>query len=118
MELSNQLRGRCGKRQVPNVRVAMQHNIGIGGACVVALYKRADGSASAGVAINSQSNSEFKSDVIFLEIKERAEQVNFNFAFFFDYEVSFYTVTSILFIRLSPLTHLDIIFSCKNFIFS
>lgn len=42
VELSNQLRGRCGKRQVPNAKVAMQHNIGIGGACVVALYRRAD----------------------------------------------------------------------------
>ncbi|KAI6238607.1 hypothetical protein M3Y99_00664600 [Aphelenchoides fujianensis] len=42
VELCNQLRGRCGKRQVPNVRVALQHNLGIGGACVVALYRRAD----------------------------------------------------------------------------
>lgn len=28
VELSNQLRGRCGKRQVPNARIALQHNIG------------------------------------------------------------------------------------------
>jgi sterol carrier protein 2 len=72
VELSNQLRGRCGKRQVPNVRVAMQHNIGIGGACVVALYRRADGSAST----TDTHSSEFKSDVIFEEIKERALSVS------------------------------------------
>jgi len=38
-ELNWQLRGMCGKRQVKNARVALQHNIGLGGAAVVALYK-------------------------------------------------------------------------------
>ena len=38
-ELTEQLRGRCGARQVEKARVALQHNIGLGGACVVALYK-------------------------------------------------------------------------------
>ncbi|CAJ0933283.1 unnamed protein product, partial [Mesorhabditis belari] len=42
VELSNQLRGRCGKRQVKDVRYALQHNIGIGGAGVVALYTKAN----------------------------------------------------------------------------
>jgi sterol carrier protein 2 len=38
-ELSWQLRGQAGRRQVQNARLAMQHNIGIGGAAVVSLYK-------------------------------------------------------------------------------
>ena len=40
-ELVEQLRGRSGKRQVPGARLALQHNIGIGGACVVTLYGKA-----------------------------------------------------------------------------
>jgi sterol carrier protein 2 len=37
-ELVNQLRGRCGPRQVEAARLALQHNLGLGGACVVTLY--------------------------------------------------------------------------------
>lgn len=40
-ELVEQLRGVCGPRQVDNARVALQHNIGIGGACVVTMYGKA-----------------------------------------------------------------------------
>jgi sterol carrier protein 2 len=29
----------AGRRQVPNAKLALQHNIGLGGAVVVALYK-------------------------------------------------------------------------------
>lgn len=97
VELSNQLRGRCGKRQVPNVKLAMQHNIGIGGAVVVGLYQRADGGSSPGGGTTSLSmlgvdglgggggaggnsggsgDSEFKSDVVFEEIKSRAAEVS------------------------------------------
>src|SRR5690606_26734082 len=36
-ELVNQLRGTCGPRQVPVPRFGLQHNIGLGGACVVTL---------------------------------------------------------------------------------
>lgn len=39
-ELVQQLRGRCGLRQVPDARLALQHNLGLGGACVVTLYER------------------------------------------------------------------------------
>lgn len=37
-ELVDQLRGRCGPRQVAGARLALQHNLGLGGACVVTLY--------------------------------------------------------------------------------
>ncbi|MFM8411891.1 MAG: thiolase C-terminal domain-containing protein [Alphaproteobacteria bacterium] len=39
-ELTSQLRGECEKRQVEGARVALQHNVGLGGACVVAVYDR------------------------------------------------------------------------------
>jgi acetyl-CoA acyltransferase len=39
-ELSWQLRGEAGARQVDGVRNALQHNIGLGGAAVVTLYRR------------------------------------------------------------------------------
>ena len=38
-ELVWQLRGQAGARQVPNPRIALQHNIGLGGAAVVTLYE-------------------------------------------------------------------------------
>jgi sterol carrier protein 2 len=40
-ELTQQLRGNADKRQVDGVRHALQHNVGLGGACVVTLYARA-----------------------------------------------------------------------------
>jgi acetyl-CoA acetyltransferase len=39
-ELVWQLRGQAGARQVDGVTVALQHNLGLGGACVVTLYER------------------------------------------------------------------------------
>jgi sterol carrier protein 2 len=39
-ELVWQLRGQCGVRQVEDARLAMSHNIGLGGACVVTVYER------------------------------------------------------------------------------
>ncbi|MGG0174763.1 lipid-transfer protein [Gottfriedia acidiceleris] len=39
-ELVWQLRGQAGKRQVENARVALQHNLGLGGAVVVTMYKK------------------------------------------------------------------------------
>jgi sterol carrier protein 2 len=40
-ELTHQLRGSAEARQVEGARVALQHNLGLGGACVVTLYERA-----------------------------------------------------------------------------
>ena len=39
-ELVWQLRGTAGEKQVPSARLGLQHNIGIGGAVVVTLYKK------------------------------------------------------------------------------
>jgi acetyl-CoA acyltransferase len=40
-ELVHQLRGTAGDRQVQNAKVALQHNLGLGGACVVTAFKKA-----------------------------------------------------------------------------
>ena len=39
-ELVWQLRGQAGARQVEGAKVALQHNLGLGGACVVTVYRR------------------------------------------------------------------------------
>ena len=39
-ELVWQLRGQAEKRQVEGARVALQHNLGLGGACVITMYRR------------------------------------------------------------------------------
>jgi len=39
-ELVQQLRGRADKRQVDGARLGLQHNLGLGGACVVTLYEK------------------------------------------------------------------------------
>ncbi len=39
-ELTWQLRGQADKRQVPGAKVALQHNIGLGGAVVVTMYRK------------------------------------------------------------------------------
>ena len=44
-ELTWQLRGDAEKRQVAGAKVALQHNIGLGGAAVVTMYRRPDATA-------------------------------------------------------------------------
>jgi acetyl-CoA acetyltransferase len=41
-ELNWQIRGLAEKRQVPGAKVALQHNLGLGGAAVVTMYRKAD----------------------------------------------------------------------------
>jgi acetyl-CoA acetyltransferase len=40
-ELTWQLRGEADARQVEGARIALQHNLGLGGACVVTMYRKA-----------------------------------------------------------------------------
>lgn len=66
-ELCWQLRGEADKRQVPGAKLALQHNIGLGGAVVVALYrlgfpKQAVMRRNVSLATDS---SVFKADVLF-----------------------------------------------------
>ncbi|KAG5313289.1 NLTP protein, partial [Acromyrmex insinuator] len=66
-ELTWQLRGEAGKRQVQDAKLALQHNIGLGGAVVVALYrlgfpKQAIVRKNVNVAADS---SIFQADVLF-----------------------------------------------------
>ena len=48
-ELTWQLRGEAGDRQVPGALTGLQHNVGLGGACVVTLYRGPGGPGSASV---------------------------------------------------------------------
>eukprot|EP00080_Pristionchus_pacificus_P021363 PDM81383.1 daf-22.1b [Pristionchus pacificus] len=66
--------GATGVAQVPNAKLAMQHNIGIGGAGVVAMYKLADGAVSAAGAAPARaapSGGALQSDAVMAEIKDR-----------------------------------------------
>ncbi|KAK4496340.1 hypothetical protein PRZ48_012320 [Zasmidium cellare] len=49
-ELTWHLRGWANNRLVPGTTVALQHNLGLGGAVVVTVYKRADGKAPRSVS--------------------------------------------------------------------
>lgn len=44
-ELTQQLRGNADQRQVEGARLALAHNLGLGGACVVTLYGKVSGGA-------------------------------------------------------------------------
>ncbi|XP_063606565.1 sterol carrier protein 2-like [Penaeus indicus] len=69
-ELCWQLRGEAGKRQVPGAKLALQHNIGLGGAAVVALYRMGfRGNERGIVAAATSAGEEFKSANIFNAIE-------------------------------------------------
>ncbi|ELW65446.1 non-specific lipid-transfer protein isoform X1 [Tupaia chinensis] len=80
-ELCWQLRGEAGKRQVPGAKVALQHNLGIGGAVVVTLYKMGFPEAASSfrthqieAAPTSSAGDGFKANLVFKEIEKKLEE--------------------------------------------
>ncbi|XP_050757141.1 sterol carrier protein 2 isoform X4 [Gymnogyps californianus] len=80
-ELCWQLRGLAGRRQVPGAKVALQHNLGVGGAVVVTLYGMGfPGAASnfftdriAAVPLSAAVDG-FKSHLVFKEIEKKLQE--------------------------------------------
>ncbi|XP_061551095.1 sterol carrier protein 2 isoform X2 [Phycodurus eques] len=78
-ELCWQLRGQAGRRQVPGAKVALQHNIGLGGAAVVTLYKMGfeqEARLPVGAVATSAGNSleGFKAYAVFKEIEKHLQE--------------------------------------------
>lgn len=78
-ELCWQLRGQADRRQVPGAKVALQHNIGLGGAVVVTLYKlgfpQEARSHIGAVPTSSASGLEgFKAYTVFKEIEKQLQE--------------------------------------------
>ncbi|XP_037644719.1 non-specific lipid-transfer protein [Sebastes umbrosus] len=78
-ELCWQLRGQADRRQVPGAKVALQHNIGLGGAVVVTLYKlgfpQEARSHVGAVPTSSASGLEgFKAYPVFKEIEKQLQE--------------------------------------------
>ncbi|KAJ2940388.1 hypothetical protein O0L34_g65 [Tuta absoluta] len=59
-ELVTQLRGDAGERQVPRARIALQHNLGLGGAVVITMYRKGFQNASANPVAALASPDDFK----------------------------------------------------------
>ncbi|XP_004438622.1 PREDICTED: non-specific lipid-transfer protein [Ceratotherium simum simum] len=80
-ELCWQLRGEAGKRQVPGAKVALQHNLGLGGAVVVTLYRMGFPEAASSfrthqieAAPTSSAVDGFKANLVFKEIEKKLEE--------------------------------------------
>uniref|UniRef100_A0A673AUX8 Sterol carrier protein 2 n=1 Tax=Sphaeramia orbicularis TaxID=375764 RepID=A0A673AUX8_9TELE len=74
-ELCWQLRGEAGKRQVPGAKVALQHNIGLGGAVVVTLYRMGFPPPVAAIPTSSGNSLEgFKAYPVFKEIEKHLQE--------------------------------------------
>eukprot|EP00118_Oscarella_pearsei_P028669 m.2669 g.2669 ORF g.2669 m.2669 type:complete len:536 (+) comp8834_c0_seq1:86-1693(+) len=71
-ELCMQLRGACGPRQVPGAKVALQHNLGLGGAVIVALYRHGfpQSAKLASKPMASSGGSGFKCAAAFDQIEQ------------------------------------------------
>ncbi|XP_076440938.1 sterol carrier protein 2-like [Babylonia areolata] len=82
-ELCWQLRGMAGKRQVSGAMLGLQHNVGLGGAVICALYRHGFPQSmghhiQAALTSSAPSESDFKSSVVFQEIAKRLEQDGLN----------------------------------------
>ncbi|KAA8587379.1 hypothetical protein FQN60_016241 [Etheostoma spectabile] len=78
-ELCWQLRGQADRRQVPGAKVALQHNIGLGGAVVVTLYRLGfpqEASSKIGTVPTSSFDGldGFKAYPVFKEIEKRLQE--------------------------------------------
>ncbi|XP_023820942.1 non-specific lipid-transfer protein [Oryzias latipes] len=78
-ELCWQLRGKADRRQVPGAKVALQHNIGLGGAVVVTIYKMGFPQEMRSTRGSSGSSKDgnlegFKSHSVFKEIENQLRQ--------------------------------------------
>uniref|UniRef100_T1E5M6 Sterol carrier protein 2 n=1 Tax=Crotalus horridus TaxID=35024 RepID=T1E5M6_CROHD len=77
-ELCWQLRGEAGKRQVPGAKLALQHNLGLGGAAVVSLYRMGFPEAAGNWEIQAIPTRAmvdgFKSSLVFKEIEKKLEE--------------------------------------------
>nr|XP_048309275.1 sterol carrier protein 2 [Myodes glareolus] len=79
-ELCWQLRGEAGKRQVPGAKVALQHNLGLGGAAVVTLYRMGFPGAinsrahQIEAAPTSSAIDGFKANLVFKEIEKKLQE--------------------------------------------
>lgn len=77
-ELCWQLRGQAGKRQVPGAKLALQHNLGLGGAVVVTIYKMGFQDAeprSTRIQLATTSAEDgFKAQFVFKEIEKKLQE--------------------------------------------
>ncbi|KAE8610239.1 hypothetical protein XENTR_v10012055 [Xenopus tropicalis] len=77
-ELCWQLRGQAGRRQVPGAKIALQHNIGLGGAVVVSIYKMGfpDSAAKSSQIhmVPTSAEEGFKAQFVFKEIEKKLEE--------------------------------------------
>ncbi|XP_026521668.1 non-specific lipid-transfer protein isoform X2 [Notechis scutatus] len=77
-ELCWQLRGEAGKRQVPGAKLALQHNLGLGGAVVVSLYRMGFPEAARNQSIQAIPTRAivdgFKSALVFKEIEKKLQE--------------------------------------------
>ncbi|KAJ8270261.1 hypothetical protein GJAV_G00112240 [Gymnothorax javanicus] len=79
-ELCWQLRGEAGNRQVPGAKVALQHNIGLGGAVVVTVYRMGFPHAERSQRVQAVPTSAsaglegFKAHTVFQEIEKKLQE--------------------------------------------